>query len=274
MPSPKILETFQGDRRAFLANLFKQSRKAKTWFSIDLGKSRFEFEGIARADCACSGFFGREANAGCQSRGRAESLSPIASLRVSPSLADKLHAKLAECEQRNLERLHHLLELVSAEPLLLAIAERIFRRDSLRTLRPLRLVFGREPGRRSPRTTGRGIGSFPPVPGGSSSPPASRSCGNPKPSRGFLRVTSPQLTAAKLSSDPLFGAAAHVPFAEVMAAVGSSARTAKPRKFRRDRLHRTGTGIGPQIHPRPGRNRPRQQALAAAAKHANGPHQQ
>jgi hypothetical protein len=34
-------------------------------------------------------------------------------------------------------------------------------------------------------------------------------------------VTSPKLTAAKLSSDPLFGVAADVPFTEVLAALGS-----------------------------------------------------
>ena len=37
-PSSKILAEFAGERRQFLARLFKHARKARTWFQIDLNE--------------------------------------------------------------------------------------------------------------------------------------------------------------------------------------------------------------------------------------------
>ncbi len=44
LPSPAILAHFEGERRTFVTNLLKQSRKAKTWFHIDVAAAALHLQ--------------------------------------------------------------------------------------------------------------------------------------------------------------------------------------------------------------------------------------
>ena len=220
MSSEKILAKFQGEKRQFLQDLFRQAKKAKTWFDIDLNRAASALNCPRERIVTALDYLAEKQMLSVKAQGlrnRYRRLKPCEDLNL---LADKLHAKLVECEQRDLERLHHLLQMVSSDACYwqslsqyfgeprsetcghcgwcldgnrpVTIPERLPAPLEANVLAQLEILRRKHPVLKEPALAARFL------------------CG----------VTSPRLTAGKLSSDPLFGVATHVPYAEVLSAVG------------------------------------------------------
>ncbi len=112
MPSREILSRFQGERRSFLANIFRQAKKGRRWLHVDvdaaamdLGQPRSRIvraldhlgdEGMLRVEAAQVRFRYR----------KVRDPDDVA------ALADELHARLIEHEGREIERLEQVVALV------------------------------------------------------------------------------------------------------------------------------------------------------------------
>ena len=185
MPSPKILETFQGERRAFLANLFRQSRKAKTWFSIDLEKAALNLKESRDRIVRALDFLAEKQMLAVKAQGVRNRYRRLRSCESLPSLAEQTAREVGRVRAAKSGTIASPVGTGCDGAVFLAIAERILRRESLRTVRALRLVFGREPSRRSPRKTGARRLMSPYSPKWKLSAAGILSCKNHKPPPGF-----------------------------------------------------------------------------------------
>ena len=112
MSSRQILEQFSNERREFLQRLLGQARKARTWFSIDLDRAaatlRTPRDRIVRA----LDYLGERQMLELNVKGvrnRYRRLKPCADF---DGLAEELYASTQRREQREIARLHQVLELV------------------------------------------------------------------------------------------------------------------------------------------------------------------
>ncbi len=217
VPSAEILSRFEGERRQFLSVVLRQSRKAKTWFHVDLDQAARAAgaprDRVVRAldYLAEQGLLEVEA---AEVRHRFRRLRAPADL---DTLAQDLHRRTLDREHRELARLQQVMELAGhdgcqvsrlgghfGEPLpdpcghcswclngrkpiaLLPRAEATIDTAIWREVADLRRS---QPG---PLAEPRALSRF--------------LCG----------LSSPRLTHNKLGRHPLFGALRHVPFAEVL----------------------------------------------------------
>jgi ATP-dependent DNA helicase RecQ len=215
--SADILNNFEGERRQFLATVFRRAQKAKTWFHIDLdaaaraaGAPR---ERVMRAldFLAERGFLTIKAD-GLRQRYRRLRTPPDAG-----ALADALHRRTLEREAREVARLNQVMELAGHDG---CLASRLGAHFGEPLAEPCGrcswCLNGRQPARLLPR-------------------PAAVICdevwtvasvlrhqradvlGEPRVLARFLcGVGSPRLSRSKLTSHRLFGALEAVPFAEVL----------------------------------------------------------
>lgn len=201
--SQAILGRFQGERRQFLAGLFRQSKKRRTWFDIDLPEAaralRCDRERLVRAldYLAQEGLLSVKAT-GLRYRYRR--------LKAAPEdLAARLSARMAEREQAELGRLAQVVELVGHQGCQVSF---------------LGAHFG------EPLSGGCGHCSWcrgeAAAPLGRVCPPfevgACAGLEDPRDVARFLcGVSSPRLVRAGLTRDPAFGSLDRVPFGEVLA---------------------------------------------------------
>jgi ATP-dependent DNA helicase RecQ len=216
-PSAAILSRFEGERRQFLATVFRQARKARTWFSLDLdaaaraaGAPR---ERVVRAIdyLADQGLLTVKAD-GVKHRYRR--------LRVPKdegALAETLYRRTLEREAREIARLRQVEELAGHDGCLAS---------------KLGAHFGEplaEPcGRCSWCTDGRKPAQLLPRPEPAVEAEIWRKAdalrrdradvlGEPRALARFLcGLSSPRLSRSRLTSDPLFGSLGHVPFTDVL----------------------------------------------------------
>src|SRR5262249_32472751 len=111
-PSADILKRFEGERRDFLAGVFKQSKKAKTWFHIDVEQAAAALNTQRDRVVKALDYLGEQKllevrAAGVRSRFRR--LKPAGDLQ---KLAQTLHQRTLERETRELGRLRQVLDLV------------------------------------------------------------------------------------------------------------------------------------------------------------------
>jgi ATP-dependent DNA helicase RecQ len=113
--SAEILAHFEGDRRKFLADLFRQAVKAKTWFRIDVDQARQTLgcprDRVVRAlDYLAERQYLELKTEGVRHRyylkRQPEDLA---------SLAQTLHNRTLQRESREVGRLHQVLELVTKD---------------------------------------------------------------------------------------------------------------------------------------------------------------
>jgi ATP-dependent DNA helicase RecQ len=215
--SAEILARFEGERRTFLTQLFRQARKAKTWFHIDLDEAALATgaprDRVVRAlDYLAEQQLLEVAVSELRNRYRR--------LRMPPdleALAADLHRRTMEREAREIARLNQVLELAA--------------HDGCQVSR-LGEHFG-DPlpqpcGHCSWCLNGRKPGQLLPRPALSIDPAVWRKAeelrrqqpdplAEPRALARFLcGLTSPRLTRSRLNRDKLFGALGHVPFPEVL----------------------------------------------------------
>ncbi len=113
--SAEILGHFQGPRRQFLHSLFKQAKKAKTWFSIDLDRSA---EVLSQPRSRLVSAFDYLAEQGWLELKPSDVRFPYRILKPNvdfQQLAARLHQSLLDLEARELQRLQQVVDLTTAE---------------------------------------------------------------------------------------------------------------------------------------------------------------
>ena len=114
-PSSEILKHFSGPRRDFLRNLFRQARKAKTWFDIDLDRSA-EVLGESRSRLVSALDYLAEKS--FLELKPADLRFPYHVLRSDfdrDELAQSLHQRMTQLEERELQRLQQVLDSATTE---------------------------------------------------------------------------------------------------------------------------------------------------------------
>ncbi|HEU0014936.1 MAG TPA: ATP-dependent DNA helicase RecQ [Longimicrobium sp.] len=216
VPEEEIFTRFKGERQQFVRSIFRRAKHGRTWYTLDLDGAEPEERGrVIRA----VEYLGEQGLAVVEAADlRLRFLKLVARPDVE-GLADELERRFREREAAEVERVGHMVELVT--------------RDGCQASFML-AYFGEE--RAEPCghctwcETGRPT-AFPPLP----APPAVErvidaaalralrdahpdAVGTPRRRARFLcGLTSPALTAAKLSRNAMFGALEERRFAEVLA---------------------------------------------------------
>ena len=215
--SSEILAKFEGERREFVANVFRNSRKAATWFKIDvervaasLGTDR---ERVVRA----LDYLGEQQLLEVKAAGVRLRYRRLREPENLDAVADALFEKMVSREEAELNRLAQVVGLVAHDACQVSALGEYFGQPLDAPCGHCSWCLGdQQPQTIAPRaiaTIDDDVwrkaealrGAHP------------DQLGEP---RSFARllagVTSPRLIRAKLSRDPLFGALADVPFAEIL----------------------------------------------------------
>jgi len=229
--SAEILALFEGQRRVFLANLFRRAVKARTWLSIDpdaaaghLGTSR---ERVIRA----LDWLGERHLLEIKAAGMRQPYRWLRRPRDTHALADELQQRMLRREEAEIGRLQQVLDFIAMDA---CQTNALCAHFGERREQPCGHCSwcGQGPTHLRPRpstTIGETIWS-----GLDALDQAQRQVlSSPRQLARFLCGTpSPQLGRAKLSNHELFGSLARVPFAEVMSEAQRTLGDA-PRKNRR-----------------------------------------
>lgn len=218
--SKEILARFDGERREFLAGVLKQAHKRKTWFSIDVDQAARALQQPRERVIRALDYLGEQRLLDLQADGVRNRYKRLKPCRDLDALAGQLHQKTVEREKREIIRLQQVLEHAAL--------------DGCQTA-ALCSHFGEN------RTGGCGhcswcVGGRVPAPIPSYTRPTlddptlrkAQALRRQEPSalrepeslaRLLCGLTSPRLTKARLAGNPLFGAAAHVSYPDVLARV-------------------------------------------------------
>ncbi|HKI35234.1 MAG TPA: ATP-dependent DNA helicase RecQ [Gemmataceae bacterium] len=215
--SAEILKNFEGERRQFLATVFRQARKAKTWFHIDLDAAAraagAERERVMRAldYLAERGLLTVKAD-GLRQRYRRLRLP-----NDPAALAGELHRRTLQRETREIARLNQVVELAGHDGCQASHLGAHFGEPLPQPCgRCAWCLGGRKPARLLPRAQGvidadvwRQAVSLRGERGDLLREPRALA-------RFLCGLSSPRLSRNKLTSERLFGALEDVPFAEVL----------------------------------------------------------
>ncbi len=216
--SQAILSRIEGERRAFLAGLFRQARKARTWFSIDLELAATTLNTPRERIVRALDWLGEQQLLEIKVAGirhRYQRLNQPDSLET---LAEDLYQRVLAREQAEIHRLQQVLDLVTLDDCQTnALAAHFgeqrtqtcghcsgcLREKSELPLRHtqaisediLRAVYTLKQERADILTSSRLVARF--------------LCG----------ISSPRISRNKLSAHTLFGSLENVPFADVMAQI-------------------------------------------------------
>jgi ATP-dependent DNA helicase RecQ len=217
LSSKDILEHFTGDRRAFLTQVFRQARKARTWLYIDVDQAAQAIGATRDRIVRALDYLGEQQMLDIKAQGvrhRYRRLKTPGDLEV---LAQSLHRQATDRETREIARLRHVLEFASLDGCQVSALCAHFDRPlaepcghcswCLNNQTPMAL-----PQRSAPAVEAgvlrQAVELRQAYPDALSEPYAL--------TRLLCGVTSPKLTRAKLSSHTLFGALGHVPFRDVL----------------------------------------------------------
>jgi len=214
LSSAEILQRFDGDRRQFLSMLFKQSQRGRSWFTLDLeacvAATQSDRQRVIRAldYLADEGMIELKAT-GVHHRFRVTKSPNVAELAAR--LAERVIAR----EERELERLETLLGLMTHDGCQVSALGSYFGE-------PLPQPCGHCSWCISGKSLvmERTVDAVPPKERWDALMKAKSEhpevlCSPSSLARFACGITSPQLSKAKLSSHPLFGCLADIPFATI-----------------------------------------------------------
>jgi ATP-dependent DNA helicase RecQ len=211
----RILARFQGERRELLRRLFHQARKAKTWFHIDLDEAARELGEPRDRLMRALDYLASERLLEVRSAGLRHLYRWLRRPEDLPALARDLHGRTLERERRELARLDQVLELAGLDGCQTGFLSAHFGE-------PLDAPCGHC----SRCLDGQRAAIPASAPSEIPSPVwrqalelrrKEKALADPRAFARFLTgLTSPGLTRGKLGRQPLFGALADVPFAEVL----------------------------------------------------------
>lgn len=221
--SGEILSRFEGERRAFLADVFRQSRKAKTWFYIDVDEAAAAIGTARERVVRALDYLSEQQLLEVKAQGVRNRYTLRKPCDDLDGLAERLNANSVEREQREIARLRQVIELASHDGCHVAALCRHFGETLSEPCghctwcnndhRAISL-----PARHQPVLDGdllrRALALRGQHPDALSEPQtiARLLCG----------TTSPHLSKARLTSSPLFAAAAQVSFPDVLARVAAA----------------------------------------------------
>jgi ATP-dependent DNA helicase RecQ len=223
--SQEMLARFAGERREFLAQVLRQSRKAKTWFHIDLeqagkaiGQPR---ERIVRA----YDYLAEQRLIELRAEGVRQTYRRLQTPGDLDALADDLYGRLVEREQREIGRLEQVLALAGRDGCQTAmLAEHFGERFEKTCGHCTWCCNGQKPAPLLPRREA-------PIDEGLWRQARALAAekrdvlGAPRPLARFLcGLSSPRVSAARLGGHALFGSLADAPFAKVLQRAESELR--------------------------------------------------
>ena len=223
VPSAEMLGRFTGERRAFLTAVLAEARQAKIWFSLDLDHAAEATRAPRHRIVRALEYLHEQHLLELQVAGVRSRFRRLRQPERPEELAATLHARSLERERREIARLHQVVELVSHDGCQVSHLGAHFGE-------PLPRPCGHCAWCQNGHTAIR----LPPRPRPTVDDARWRKAlgvrgASPDPlsePRAFVRflcgLTSPRLTKAKLTSHPLFGVFADVPFAELVQRVARS----------------------------------------------------
>jgi ATP-dependent DNA helicase RecQ len=217
MSSKKMLARFEGERRAFLTQLFRQAEKARTWFHIDLDRAAQATAAPRDRVVRALDYLAEQGLLEIKTGDVRHRFRRLRSPSNQDALARTLHRRTLDHEERELARLHRVVELAGhdgcqvsqlgahfGEPLPAPCGHCSWCLNGHKptTLLP-RTAMSIEPALWQQALTLRRAHADPLA---DARALARLLCG----------LTSPRLIRQKLNRHALFGALSHVPFAEVL----------------------------------------------------------
>ncbi len=215
--SAEILARFEGQRRDFLATVFRHARKGRTWFTIDVQQTATAIGAPRDRVVRALDYLGEQRLLEIKATGvrlRYQRLKPPADL---DALAQSLHGRMLDRERADLARLLQVIDLVTHDGCQVSSLGGYFGQ-------PLDgpcghcswCLDGRQPKSMTPRTAAK-IDEHLWQQALALRDQHPQLLSQPRSLARFLcGVTSPRIVRARLSRDRLFGALGHVPFQEVL----------------------------------------------------------
>ena len=216
LDSGAILERFEGERRTFLANLFRQARKGRTWLTLDAGAAAGAL-GVPRDRVVRAlDWLGEQGMLEVQAAGVRHRYRRLRHPDDPDSLAADLHRRLTDREEAELGRLRQVVELAGLDGCRTAMLTAHFGEAMEAPCGHCSGCLDQAPGIPERQA--------PPIPGDLAETLAplleaqAEVLDSPRAVARFLcGISSPRLGRARLGGHELFGALAEVPFREVVA---------------------------------------------------------
>ena len=215
--SREILEEFEGERRDFLKALFRRVEKGRVWFGVELEKVARELGQPRERLVQALDYLGERGLIELQSAGVRHPYRQRRKPDDPAALARDLHERTLEREQREVARLHQVLELVTNDGCQVSLLGDHFGEPLAEPCGHCSWCLG--PGKpiELPERVSAEIDEELWQKASLLRRDESEVLGEPRAFARFLTgVTSPRLTRRKLSSHALFGCLALVPFERVL----------------------------------------------------------
>jgi ATP-dependent DNA helicase RecQ len=219
--SAEILARFDAPRREFLAGLFRHATKAKIWFQIDVERAAREL-GCARDRVVRAlDYLGEQDLLEVQASGVRHCYRRVREPEDLAELSHTLHERTLQREAREMARLGEVLDWVAHDGCQVSHLGAHFAEPLPQPCGHCSwCLAGQKPVAVLPRRV-RGIDDQLWRRAEAVREQHAQVLSNPRVmTRWLCGVSSPSLSRAKLTSDPLFGALAGVPFAEVLRRAG------------------------------------------------------
>lgn len=222
LPSAEILTQFDGERREFLAALFQQSKKSKTWYTIDVARAAQVLQTPRERIVRALDYLGERQLLELKVEGLRNKFRLLKTPPDLAATARSLYERMVARERRDLARLDEVLDWAGHDGCLPTKLGEHFgeHRDE-----PCGTCSWCTDGRRSARLLPR---RSVPIPSGFSARLATLGREHPqlfvdarRAARFLCGLTSPALSKLRLGRHPMAGCLSEVPFADVLSAVKS-----------------------------------------------------
>jgi len=213
--SHEILSHFEGERRQFLASIFRQAKKAKTWFNIDLYQAGLAIDTSRDRIIRALDYLSEQKLLEVKTAGVRNRYRLLKKPQNTDALAKGLHQRAVKRESSEILRLQQVLDLASLSGC---------------QVNALAAHFGDQRdmpcGHCSWCLDGETANTISHTPVAIDAAVWQRTlalqtdtpllCEPHTLARFLCGVSSPQLSRTKLTANPLFGALAHVPFQQLL----------------------------------------------------------
>ena len=115
LSSREILSRFEGERHDFLAALFRQSVKGRTWFSLDLAQAVATLDTTRERIVRALDWLGEQQLLEVKVAGIRHRYQRLQQPACAEELAAKLHQRILEREQAEINRLQQVLKLIALD---------------------------------------------------------------------------------------------------------------------------------------------------------------